>query len=319
MVNVKTMVKPQVTVIMPCYNRARYLREAIDSVLKQTFSGFELIIVDDGSTDGSAAIIAEYGDKVRAITQENRGRSAARNAAIQVSRGAYLAFLDADDYWHPDFLQRMLAVLEGTDAAVAYCGWQNVGLPGRRGEPFIPPDYEQKPDKEELLFENTRWPIHAAVVRGDLVRRVGGFDGRWQSCEDFALWLEIGLRQRIIRVPYVLAFYRHHGDGQITTRRALMAVNHYLVQQDYLRRHKSRRRAWGRRKVRTLMQGELLRRAYVCYWDRDLSCARKLFRLVMRSGYGDLRDWKYMLPSLLPFPLHQRLIRIFEQMGEASA
>ena len=90
---------PQVSVIIPTYNRAGCLREAVDSVLFQEFRGFELIVVDDGSTDGTSQLLRKYGGSIRVLRQENRGVSAARNAGIAASRGELIAFLDSDDIW----------------------------------------------------------------------------------------------------------------------------------------------------------------------------------------------------------------------------
>jgi glycosyltransferase involved in cell wall biosynthesis len=305
--------RPDVAVVMPCYNGERFLREAIDSVLGQSYASRELIVVDDGSVDASPEILRGYGDAIRVIRQANQGRPRARNAGLAAAAAPYVAFLDCDDYWAPTFLERMVEAIDREGADIAYCGWQNIGVPGGRGEPFVPPDYQAMPNKAELLFENTRWPIHAALARRERIARAGGFDPRWSACQDFALWLETGWSARLARVPEVLAYYRHHGAGQITARKAVVAEFHWRVQQDFLARHPDLRRAWGRKRVRRLSHGELLRRGYDCYWRRDLEAARRIFRLVMRTGYGGLRDWRYMLPSLLPLAWHRRLVSLADR------
>lgn len=307
--------RPLVSVVMPCFNCRAFVKEAVDSVLAQTLSDFELIVVDDGSTDGSANVLARLERPVRVITQSNQGLPAARNAGIEASKGRYIAFLDSDDYWAPHFLERMTDVLERSDAELAYCGWQNIGVTGGRGEPFVPPDYEARPDKDELLFQNSRWPVHAALLRVDSVRRVGGFDRRWKSCEDFALWLELAVGRPIISVPEVLAYYRHHGQGQMTANTYVVADNLWRIQKDFLRRNPAFRFRLGRRKIRHLIYGEQLRRAYVCYWARDLDCARKLFRRVMRGGFGRAADWPYLTLSLLPRALQAWLLRRRDSRG----
>lgn len=100
---------PLVSVVVTCFNRERYLGEALDSLLAQTFTGHEIILVDDGSTDGSAAVAARHGDRLRYVHQENRGASAAKNAGVDLARGRYIAFLDSDDLWTPDKLSAQLA------------------------------------------------------------------------------------------------------------------------------------------------------------------------------------------------------------------
>ena len=93
------MKKPLVSVIIPTYNSAGYIEEALESVFEQTLQDFEIIVVDDGSTDGTGEVLRKYGDRIRYIYQENNGPASARNGGIRVARGEYIAFLDADDLW----------------------------------------------------------------------------------------------------------------------------------------------------------------------------------------------------------------------------
>ncbi|HEU4391938.1 MAG TPA: glycosyltransferase family A protein, partial [Blastocatellia bacterium] len=103
---------PQVTVVIPAYNAAKYLIESVDSVLAQSFRDFEVIVVDDGSTDETPEILKSYRSEIRCIRTDNRGPSSARNLAIRESRGELIAFQDADDVWHPEKLSRQVALLE---------------------------------------------------------------------------------------------------------------------------------------------------------------------------------------------------------------
>lgn len=299
-----------VSVIIPCYNGEHFVREAIESSLDQTYSNLEVIVVNDGSTDGSMNIIAGFGSRVTVIDQKNMGLPGARNSGITASRGDYLAFLDADDYWSRDFLEKMVAALQYSGAGIAYCGWQNVGLDSDRGLPFVPPDYENDPCKLELLIENTRWPVHAALVKRELVTEAGGFDRKWTTCEDFALWIEIATRTPLVRVPEVLAYYRHHDKGQMTGNRITVAKNHWLVQMEFIKKHPEISRSIGKAKLRKIIYGELLRRGYSLYWDRELESAREIFLIIMKAGYGSVKDWLYMLPSIFPVSLHSSLIRM---------
>lgn len=300
---------PRISIVMPCYNAAAHLPTSVGSVLAQTFTDWELIAVDDGSADGTLAWLEAQPDpRIRVHHQPNRGVSTARNAGLALARGAYVAFLDADDTWSPDFLVSMNAALNARpDAVMAYCGWQNLGLSGDRGAPFVPPDYETG-DKAETLFAKCRWPIHAALARHDAVRAAGGFDPRLTNAEDFALWLEVAGQAPIVRVPQVLAYYHFHGDAQASANRAQTALHRLQAQLDYLGRHPGFEARLGRRQVRRLIYGGLLARGYELYWNRDLPAVRQIFRIVMKHGYGCLRDWKYMLPALLPEAWHRALI-----------
>jgi glycosyltransferase involved in cell wall biosynthesis len=251
----------------------------------------------------------KYAGRIRLVQQANAGLPAARNAGIRVSTGDYLAFLDADDYWRHDFIEKMVQALQASGAEIAYCGWQNVGLSGGRGEPFVPPEYEQS-DKLEKMITGVRWPVHAALTQRDVVVAAGGFDPRWRTCEDFAFWIRAATLHRLVRVPEVLAFYRHHDGVQMSKNRALVAQNHWLIQRDFLAQNPAIIGQLGFRHIRRITHGELLKRGYACYWDRDMDAARSIFKIIMRVGYGSLRDWKYMLPALLPLRWHQALLRL---------
>ena len=303
---------PLVSVVIPCFNGERFLAAAIDSALNQDYAPLEVIVVDDGSTDGSGRIMETYGSRITVVRQANSGVSAARNSGLRRSKGSYVAFLDADDYWQAEFASKMVAALQQSNAAIAYCGWQHVGLPGPRGTPFVPPDYEANDQKILLLLSGVRWPVHAAMVQRQVVEQVGGFDTRWTSCEDFAFWLYTATSQRLVRVPEVLAYYRHHGVSQLTSNRVQVARNHWLVQMDFLRQNPSIRNALGTETVRRITHGSLLARGYRCFWDRDLESAQKIFRWVMRTGYGSLQDWKYTLPAVLPLALYRRVVGWFD-------
>lgn len=302
---------PTVSIVMPSYNAAAHIARSIASAQAQTHEDWELLVVDDGSTDGSGDIVTNFvasDPRIRAFRQPNAGAGAARNLGIAEARASFLAFLDADDTWHPEFLEAMIATLEAEpNASIAYCGWQNIGLGGGRDEPFVPPDYEHA-GKTEALLESCRWPIHAALARTALVRDSGGFDVSLSSCMDFDLWLRLGARARLTRVPLVLAYYYHHGGGQITQNRLRVALNHWRVQQKFLRDNPAAKAAIGYARVREMTTGTLLRHGYACYWTRDLPAARQIFREVMRQHYGKLTDWKYMLPALLPEGMHRGLM-----------
>lgn len=303
-----------ISIIIPCYNGERFLAESIDSALGQAYAFKEVIVVDDGSSDSSPAIMAAYGERIRVVRQPNAGLSAARNAGIRVASGKLFAFLDADDYWAPDFLAKMVQAIEINDAGIAYCGWQNVGLLGPRGEPFIPPDYQVMPDKIEQLVGSPRWPVHAAIVQRDVVMDVGGFDPKWKSCEDFAFWIRTATRHRIVRLPEVLAFYRFHGE-QMTRHRDRIALNHCRVQQEFLAQNPNIAQALGKEKERALIWDVLLQKGNTCYWQGDLEAARSIYRAVMKTGYGRMHDWPRMLPSLLPLWLHRAILVAKEKLN----
>jgi len=127
----ETFVPSRISVIMPCYNAAAFVEEAVNCVMNQTYPDVELVVVDDGSTDGSANILQEltarYAPRIQLHFQDRQGPFPARNIALRNAHGGYVAFLDADDYWTLDALEKLAASLNAQSADVAYCGWQNVG------------------------------------------------------------------------------------------------------------------------------------------------------------------------------------------------
>jgi glycosyltransferase involved in cell wall biosynthesis len=127
--------KPLVSCILPVFNCERYLAEALDSVFAQDYRPLEIVVVDDGSTDGTPAVIAAYSDRLRAIRQDNAGPSAARNQGIRIARGEFIAFIDADDRWHPQKLARQMARFAARPELDLCCTWaRNFWIPELREE-----------------------------------------------------------------------------------------------------------------------------------------------------------------------------------------
>ena len=302
---------PTISIIMPCYNESARIAESVSSVFSQTFPSLELIVVDDGSKDDSLKVLEELSrehDGLRFISQPNKGAGPARNRGLKEARGRYIAFLDADDSWHPECLVKLHSRLESSpDAVLAYCGWQNKGLSENKCKPFVPPDYEQ-PDKIETLLRGCRWPIHAALTRRSTIEAVGGFNEHWTSCMDYDLWLHIASFNKIVRVPEVLAYYHHHTGEQITKNRLRIAKNHSRIQRHFLKEFPEIRKSIGRSKTREIIEGELLHRGYQSYWQRDLRTAHSLFRKVLARLYFSPKDLRYLLPALLPYQIYQSLI-----------
>ena len=307
-----------VSVIMPCYNAEQFLKDSVSSVLNQTYKNLELIVVDDGSTDRSLNILKKIktNDKrLNIIQQKNKGPGPARNTGLGNARGNYIAFLDSDDFWDLTFIEKLEKALSSKaeiNYGLAYCGWQNIGLTEKKSMPFIPPDYGDE-NLSKVFLGGCRWPIHSPLIKKDCIVKIGGFNEKWTSCMDYDLWLRMSPFIQVILVPEVLAFYRHHEGEQITKNRALIAENHWKIQKDFIAQNPEIKKQIGQDHINKLINGELLHRAYICYWDRDLDAAHKIFCLVMKTGYGQIKDWKYMLPALLPLPLYKQLFRLLKK------
>jgi glycosyltransferase involved in cell wall biosynthesis len=302
-----------ITVIMPCYNAAPYLVQAIGSVMSQSYSHVELIVIDDGSSDESVKLveqlIQEHPGRLRLLFQPNRGPYHARNLGLQHARGEFVAFLDADDWWTPDCLEKLYLALADSGAVLAYCGWQNVGATDRSNHPYVPPDYEQGDKAEQFLRSAAPWPIHAALTRREAVSAAGGFGTQWSSCMDYDLWLRIGIANPIVRVPEAMAFYRHKVSGQITSRQWIQAENTWLVKKKFVRAHGSLVAHLGEAKLHELIDGGLLKRGYQAYWRRDLVTAWHVFRKVLWHGGWRVSDLRYLLPALLPQGMYLKFVQ----------
>jgi len=187
---------PRVSVIIPAYNAAATIALTVASVIGQTFQDFEIICVDDGSTDGTLAIIKRYGDRLRLIEQANSGPAAARNHGARNSSGEYLAFLDADDVWTTQFLERSIAALDADPAlSLVYC---NCALADSEGVPIdtslVGNGFDHAPSLNELLTQ--LWPImpSAALVRRSAYDACGGYRDALKGAsfrfEDVDFWIK---------------------------------------------------------------------------------------------------------------------------------
>ncbi len=188
---------PRVSVIIPAYNAATTIAGTVDSVIAQTLQDFEIICVDDGSTDGTLAIVKEYGERARLIEQANSGPAAARNNGARNSSGEYLAFLDADDVWTPQFLERGVDALDaGPALSLVYC---NCALADSEGVPIdtslVGNGFDHAPSLNELLTQ--LWPImpSAAIVRRSAYDRCGGYRDALKGAsfrfEDVDFWIKM--------------------------------------------------------------------------------------------------------------------------------
>jgi len=193
----------RVSVIIPVCNGAATIERALKSVFAQTFSDFEIIVVDDGSTDRTRAIVEDYGDRVQFVEQANCGPSAARNNGVGRSSGEYIAFLDADDEWLPRKLELTIAaMLADPDAALVYSDTITVNEAAEevRRSP-VRADTAHAPSMDELLARI--WPITPSLVvlRRDAFDRAGGFSEQLISAEDIHFWLLMREQGHFIYIP----------------------------------------------------------------------------------------------------------------------
>jgi glycosyltransferase involved in cell wall biosynthesis len=205
--------KPLVSAIIPTYNRAHIVGEAIESILAQTYPNVEVIVVDDGSTDNTLETLERFGGRIRVISQENAGPASARNRGTSVSNGDLIAFLDSDDVWLPAKLERQVTLLSKVGDAVPCC-LCNILMRWRDRE-FASFDRAWlRPSTAEGVWVNvdevlaTRFVLfnQGVVIRRDVVSRIGGFDEDLRFMEDYDLPLRLSLEGpwAVIREPMVI-------------------------------------------------------------------------------------------------------------------
>ena len=220
--------EPVVTVYITNYNYARYIEQSIQSVLKQSYQDFELIIIDDGSTDGSRAIIDRYvGDpQTRVIFQENKGLIASNNIAVHAARGNYVMRLDADDYLDESALLVMVNAIEQSgDYALVFPDYYYVDADGQVTGQERRHDFQ----KEVLLLDQ---PAHGActLIRRDCLLEVGAYSGEF-SCQDgWDLWLKLIENYRVRNINLPLFYYRRHGENLTNDTERLLRTRSEIYQ-----------------------------------------------------------------------------------------
>jgi hypothetical protein len=218
--------RPAVSVIIPTYNRKQWLTQAIDSVLAQKYRDFELIIVDDGSDDGSSAVLGGYSGKIGYIYLRHGGVSRARNIGSQLCRGEYIAFLDSDDLWHPNKLLRQMEYMRAhPDCCICYTDeiWIRHG---------VRVNQMKKHQKfSGWIFEKCL-PLciispSSVMIRRELLLESGGFDEGLPVCEDYDLWLRIAAGNAVAFLPEPLIVKRGGHDDQLS--RSACAIDRFRV------------------------------------------------------------------------------------------
>jgi glycosyltransferase involved in cell wall biosynthesis len=227
---------PRVSVIIPVYQGDRFLAEAIESVLNQTYTNYEIIAIDDGSTDNSCEILEYYFDKIRYVFQENQGVAASRNRGIHIARGELIAFLDQDDFWLPDKLALQVACFDAQpELGIVHCGWRRINAIGRAlGEVTA---WQNVPILD--LAGWLQWmPIllSAMLVKREYLQHIGGFDTRFKQACDVDIVQRLALNNcQTEWVREILTCYREH-DRNDSLNTPLQATESWAVREQFFAR-----------------------------------------------------------------------------------
>ena len=306
----------KVSVIIPTYNCARYIGEAIDSVLNQTYRGFEIIVADDGSTDNTKDILKPYinDELIHYIYQPNHGPSAARNTGINVARGEYIAFLDADDLWVPTKLEKQVNFLDNNmNVALVFsdvCLFDETGimsdsfLKDKKKLKGIPISSDSSIGGvfarnifDDLLQENFI-PTKTVVVRKNCIEEVGGFDETLFSVEDLDMWLRISRAYEIGYIKGSLAQKRQH-NANIGSNQKLALESKIRVLNKMLKMYSGL----------SLFERKLIKRGrgftYFCigyqhFSEQMYNISRKYFSKSIRQNPLQLKSYLYLFTTYCP-------------------
>ncbi len=220
--------KSLVSIIIPTYNRAWILSQAIDSVLNQTYCDRELIVIDDGSTDNTQKLLATYGEKIQVILQENKGVSAARNRGIEAASGEYIALLDSDDEWLPEKLKSQVEFFKENPGALI-CQTQEIWI--RNGQRVNPKNRHKK--QTGMIFESSLSLClvspSAVMFKRDLIVKTGLFDEIMPACEDYDLWLRVSCKYPIYLIDKDLIIKRGGHEDQLSRQPGLDKYRIYSI------------------------------------------------------------------------------------------
>lgn len=282
----------RISVIIPAHNAAPYLASAIESILAQTLPATDIWIVDDGSSDATAAVAQSFGDKIKFIQHETaQGSAGARNAALHAARGELIAFLDADDIAHPERLALQTAQLvKRPDAALSFCGMEYIDHQEHKiGDVISTGSHDESGFLGRMMVRNRIGSTSVVMARRQQLMAAGGFDEGLTHNEEYELWLKLASRAPVLAIDRPLIQYRLH-PGNISRDRITQQRNEALV----LGRYSTEKIAAA---IQAAYHGELeqtlaLARVYVRRNNHEM--AETLLSQLLDGGMQDERVYFYL-------------------------
>jgi len=307
-----------VTVVIPSYNSGKFVCKAVESVLRQTYGGpLEIILVDDGSTDDTSVAVAPFLNRIRYVCQPNSGLSSARNRGIREAKGDFVAFLDADDEWLPDKLERQCELFERcpevqmihTDAYQLYEPEGRQVYVDQGKARFEGRCYTE-------LFRGNRITVSSVLVRRSCLQEVGIFDEgiRGPSTQDWDLWLRVARGYAIGFVSEPLVIYRHHASSGSRDRR-MMIEDEYFVLRKVLRLDPSLWMRLGSGTVRARMFGAAFEAGYANAEVGDLRRARRYCSEALAYKPWRRSAWRLWVSTFLPTRVRKRVRSMLQRVA----
>jgi glycosyltransferase involved in cell wall biosynthesis len=291
-------------VVIATYNRARLLKETIESVLKQTFRDFELIVVDDGSTDDTEEVLESYGDRLRYFREENRGPSVARNLGIHHARASWISIQDSDDICAPNHLKTLFGFVEkNPDCGMVFANGSYLDDPGPKRKTIIPHEKSKRMAESGVeladLFSTSIVRLQAALLSKEALLSIGGLDETLRICMDLDLGFRLFVRYPVAYLDEVVFFYRRH-EGNIGRNQELRLLENLRVIEKLVQDSPRAEQILGRKQIDR-------RKAYRYY-----RLARSRWKAGEKNGARNaLRQAVFLRPFFLKYRLYQLLGAIF--------
>jgi len=287
-----TMSQKKVSVIIPAFNRARYIRQTVDSVLNQTYTNIETIVVDDGATDETREILESYTGKIKILEhpgRQNRGQSASINLGLDYASGEYVAILDSDDYFEPNKIELQLEYLElHPDIGLIYCNGTAVDSNGEFLHDIYAPGHREYNNPENVLLNCYFLLPNNSLVRMSVFKKAGSFDESLRAAQDHDMAIRIAEVTRLAYLDKSLFHYRRHDESISKNNAATRWNNGFLILEKARNRYPYSPSVIRRRKA------VLHFRLFQCALENK-SRLKSLPHLTLAGLYDPVRAWAILM------------------------
>lgn len=311
-ISIHAAILPKISVIIPTYNGGRYIGKTIESALNQTFQDIEVIIVDDGSTENLNPILRPYIGKIKYVYIRNQGPAAARNIGIKLSRGDFIALLDHDDVWAPNYLQQMMDILENNPTcSLVYSYPKLIDSEDQIINHKSPSYFPSGKVFLDFLKQNRITTFSATLIRKNIFDIVGLLDEKPEvmTCDDYDIWLKIADKSEVIFCPYANIYYRIHDKNLVGNYEKNFKAHLYVFW----------RALFNLKSVIDIPLIDLFKIlnyhlyhkysliAYRYYYDENYYKARNLLFKCLILKPLNLKNWLYLFISILPIRLIEKI------------
>ena len=313
------MAAARISTIIPTYNCQKYIRDAVDSVLSQTYPVHEVIVVDDGSTDGTEEVLADYAGRIRYFRQSNSGPPVARNTGLANATGDFIALLDSDDLWVPNKIQRQMEYLEShPTCGLVYSDMKTFDDGGIIEESVKVSRNLMMPSGHIFpqMFAETLFQTSSVLVRRSCVDAVGGFDESLRMGDDYELFLRLAHRFELGYVDEPLVLYRQHAtQGTRTWGKQLQqgVPWEFLVLKKIVDRYPEVVEELGQQTIRQRLSKPYVALAYACLAEGAPRDARRLMRGALHYWPGSLGYLRCYCLTFLPAKLVEKLRGVYDR------